>query len=455
MSSPYAPHLTPAVPVSRWTGLLIVALVLSLGACRSLEAPPADQAASRPIDPEATDRTRALFHALRTMDDRVLFGHQDALAYGVRWIGDGDRTDRSDVKAVTGAHPAVYGWDVGDIGNSDTVTVNLDSVPFDAMQAWMIDGYERGGVVTVSWHMDNPVSGGGSWDTTAAVAKILPGGSHHDNYVAMLDRFARFADDLESGVWSWLGLGHHVPIIFRPLHEMTGDWFWWGVASPDDYKALWRFTVEYLRDEKDLHHLLYAYSPDSFQGREDYLRYYPGDDYVDVLGYDDYHSLSSGYERLARVDTVAADAATADAVVPRPGPDTLASGAPAPDSVGLDSVYVDPVRADSMAAATLADRLRTVVEEAEQRGKVPAFTETGYEGVPDSTWWTDRVLPALNADSTTREMAYMLVWRNANERRNPGHHFAPHPGHPSADDFVQFYRHPLTVFEDAVPNLYE
>lgn len=444
-----------AVRAGGWTGLLVVALVLVLGACRSLEGPSAETEAAGLVDAEATDRTRALFRTLRALDDRVLFGHQDALAYGVKWVGGGEETDRSDVKAVTGTHPAVYGWDVGDLGNSDTEAVNLDSVPFNAMQRWMIAGYERGGVVTVSWHMENPVTGGDSWDTTPAVSKILPDSSHHEDYVAMLDRFAAFVDGLETGFWNWLGLGHHVPIIFRPFHEMTGDWFWWGVASPEGYKALWRFTVEYLRDEKDLHHLLYAYSPDAFQGRGDYLRYYPGDEYVDVLGYDDYHTLTSGYNRLARVDTVAAGDPMTDAVVPHPGSDTLASGTPAPDSIGLDSVYVDPERADSMAAASLADRLRTVVNEAERRGKVPAFTETGYEGIPDSTWWTNRVLPALTADSTTRQITYMLVWRNANERRNPGHHFAPYPGHPSATDFQRFYQHPVTVFEDGVPDLYE
>lgn len=439
---------------ARRTGLLLIVLVVSVGACRSLEAPRPDEAAPGPVDPEATERTRGLFHTLRSMDERVLFGQQDALAYGVRWTGEVSQASRSDVKAVTGSHPAVYGWDVGDLGLEDDVSVNLDSVPFDDMQTWIVEGYERGGVVTVSWHMNNPVSGGDAWDTTSAVPEILPGGTHHADYVAMLDRFARFADGLDAGFWSWMGLGHHVPIIFRPFHEMTGDWFWWGVAAPEDYKQLWRFTVEYLRDEKDLHHLLYAYSPDHFEDREAYLEYYPGDDYVDLLGYDDYHTLTEGYDRLARVDTVARKSERADAVVARPtsSPDTLTS---APDSVGIDSVFVDPGRADSMAAAALASQLRMVVREANRRGKIAAFTETGYEGIPDSTWWTDRVLPALTADSTTRDLAYMLVWRNERNWRIPGHHFAPFPGHGSAEDFVRFYEHPLTVFDDDSPDLYQ
>lgn len=425
----------------RWTGLVALVVMLSLGACRGGFGPSAEMPV--PIDSQATDRTRALYANLHDLDDRVLFGQQDAVAYGVHWIGDASTADRSDVAAITGAHPAVYGWDVGDIGKAD-VAVNLDSVPFDDMQQWIVDAHERGGLVTVSWHMNNPVSGGNAWDTTEAVSKIVPGGSHHEAYVDMLDRFAAFADELEGGFWSWLGITHKVPVLFRPFHEMTGNWFWWGASSPEDYKHLWRFTVEYLRDEKDLHHLLYAYSPDYFQDREDYLAYYPGDAYVDVLGYDDYHTLTSGYDRLIRIDTVGADDPRADSVVARSG-----------EAVGLDSVYVDPERADSMAVAALAGQLRTVVGLANEKEKVPAFTETGFEGIPDSTWWTDRLLPVLNADSTTQQIAYTLVWRNANDRRLSGHHFAPYPGHSSADDFVRFYKHPITVFQDGVPDLYE
>lgn len=474
------------------------ALLLVVVGFQILRAPSATTPG--PIDAEATDRTRALFQNLRSLDDHILFGHQDDLAYGVHWdrrtesLARESGVQRSDVRSVTGSYPAVYGWDVGDIGNSDTVAVNLDSVPFEAMKAWMIEGYERGGVITVSWHMDNPVTGGSSWDTTAAVSKLLPDSSHHEEFVAMLDRFARFADDLKTGFWKRLGLGgHHVPIIFRPFHEMNGDWFWWGVASPEDYKALWRFTVEYLREEKNLHHLLYAYSPDIFQGRHGYLRYYPGDEYVDVLGYDDYHTLPATFADTIRVNTLTVDtlslAATDTTVLLEPSTGqailtdtvtlkTSASVGAMPDSgrasqagtnaISSDStmtrairrVMVDSVRIaedtiKAQGARALADRFRTVVRLAEERGKVAAFTETGVEGIPDSTWWTDRLLPTLNADSTTRKLAYVLVWRNANERHKPGHHFAPYPGHASANDFVRFYLDPFTYFGEDLPDLYE
>lgn len=92
---------------------------------------------------------------------------------------------------------------------------------------------------------------------------------------------------------------------------------------------------------------------------------------------------------------------------------------------------------------------------AEERGKLAAFTETGTEGIPDSTCWNDRLPPTLKTNSTTRQLAYVLLWRNANHRRKPGHHFVPYPGHPSAEDFLRFRNDPFTAFEEDLPDLYE
>lgn len=351
------------------------------------------------VDAEASPETRALYaNLLRLAPDAVLFGHQDDLAYGVTWVRE---QDRSDVKEVTGSYPAVYGWELGDLELS--ADANLDDVRFDDMKGWIKDAYKRGGVVTLSWHLNNPVSGGDAWDQTPAVAAILPGGPEHETYTAWLDRFADFADDLTVGPFAWLGFGKPVPVLFRPFHEMTGSWFWWGAdhCTPEEYRQLWRFTVDYLRDEKGLHHLLYTYSPDRFETEAEYLERYPGDAYVDVLGYDDYFTLQ-----------------------------------------GEDGLH------------QLSRRLATVVRLAEARGKLPAFTETGYEGIPDPTWWTNRLLAAITSNPEVRRIAYVLVWRNANTAQREGHYYAPYPGHPSAADFVRFYQDPFVLFEDELPDLY-
>ena len=118
-----------------------------------------------------------------------MFGHQDDLAYGVNWrYVEG----RSDVKDVVGDYPAVYGWELGNIEHE--LPYNLDSVPFDKMRNFIQQGFERGGVITISWHADNPLNGESAWDTTHAVQSILPGGTRHELYKIWLDRVAAFLE---------------------------------------------------------------------------------------------------------------------------------------------------------------------------------------------------------------------------------------------------------------------
>ncbi len=185
---------------------------------------------------------------------------------------------------------------------------------------------------------------------------------------------------------------------------MSGGWFWWGArhATPDEYRRLWRFAVEYLRDRRGVHNLLYANSPDVFDSADDYLARCPGDAYVDVLGFDDYQSVRTPATR---------------------------------------DVFVR--------------RLQDVAALAAARGKLAALTETGVEGVPDSLWWTGTLLPALAHDALSRRVAWVMVWRNApRSAALPHHFFAPYAGQASAADFASFRRDPLLAFGGDVPNPY-
>ncbi len=149
------------------------------------------------IDKKATKKTKALYANLQNISKTgVLFGHQDDLAYGIGWK---DEVGRSDVKAVSGSYPALYGWDVSKLGTE----LNIDGVNFENMKHWIKEVYKRGGVNTISWHMDNPATGGDSWDKTTAIFTILPGGEKHDFYKQRLDLFADFLNDLKT-----VHLGH-------------------------------------------------------------------------------------------------------------------------------------------------------------------------------------------------------------------------------------------------------
>ena len=341
-----------------------------------------------PADTLADNQARTLYSFLRQMQGRgTMIGHEDALAYGMGWKGDAFRTDIHD---VCGDFPAVFGWDLGHIGDS----ANIDGVPFDRMRSWAIEVHRRGGINTCSWHVRNLVTGTNAWDTTSCVKSVLPGGVKHAAFLEKLDQIAGFFKSLRTPD------GEPVPVVFRPYHEMSGGWFWWGrdACTPDEYKALYRFTEDYLRNVKQVHNLLYAYSPDVVASAGEYLRTWPGDDYVDVLGLDDYHNMRD--------------------------------------------------RVHSAATVALLDMIDSI---ATRKSKPYALTETGLVTLPDSTWFTGVVLPVIRADSSTRKACWVLFWRNG----RPDHFFAPYPGHPSAPDFIRFREDEATWFLSDVQTLYK
>jgi mannan endo-1,4-beta-mannosidase len=329
-------------------------------------------------DRKATPLAKTLYTQLNFWSaDHVLLGHQDALAYGMGWKGE---EFRSDINDVLGDFPAVYGWDLGHLGDKE----NIDGVPFADMQKWALAVHEKGGMNTYSWHMRNYAINGSSWDRDSCVEACLPGGEVHELYVQKLDLAADFFSGLRTGS------GELIPVVFRPFHEMNGSWFWWGKGncSAGQYKALFRFTIDYLRKEKGIHQLIIAYSPDKFQTADQYMEFYPGDDYVDVMGLDDYHGLST---RKSSFQTV--------------------------------------------------NRLEIIDSLATSHQKLMAITETGLETIPNDRWFTEVVLPTLNASESTRRVAWILFWRNG----RPDHFYAPYPGHASAPDFIEFMNHDLML----------
>jgi mannan endo-1,4-beta-mannosidase len=338
-----------------------------------------------PCDKQATKETRWLFSSMqRLIGAGVMFGHHDDLAYGVGWKFD---PDRSDVKSVTGAYPSVYGWDLAKIEHDSTRDIN--GIPFTLQKKLVEQVYERGGINTFCWHMDNPADGKTAWDTTQQTVKqLIPGGAYHDAYVKNLDKAAKYLEGLKGPE------GEAIPILYRPFHELTGNWFWWcaNTSSPEDFKTLWRFTIDYLRDTKKLHNLLIVFSVADFDSEADFMERYPGDNYVDFIGFDNYCTQDIPLfqknldKRLALLDVIAA-----------------------------------------------------------KHHKVSCLAETGYERIPSGDWWTKVLLPTLSKHKTS----YVVLWRNANTH----HFYAPYPGQQSADDFKQFFNDPQTMFQNRLTPL--
>ncbi|MGZ5191070.1 MAG: glycosyl hydrolase, partial [Flavisolibacter sp.] len=349
-----------------------------------------------PSDQLATKQTVNLLRNLKKLKEKgIMFGHQDALAYGVSWKY---LAGRSDVKDVVGDYPAVYGWELGNLEHN--LPYNLDSVPFDKMKTFIQQAYARGGVNTISWHNDHPLNGESAWDTThGAVASVLPGGERHELYKTWLDRLATFLKSLKGKN------GEYIPILFRPYHELTGNWFWWckNSTTPTEYKLLWRFTADYLKNVKGIHHLLYVYNTSgNFKTREAFLEYYPGDDVVDMISFDTYQH----------------------------------------GDASKDNSFAESVNKE----------LGIITEIAKEKNKLAAFAETGYETIPYTEWWTNTLWKSIK----DHKISYVLVWRNHGKMGNKMHYYAPHKGHPSSNDFIKFYKLKQTLFEKdiAVEKLY-
>lgn len=346
------------------------------------------------VDSKATKQTKALYANLKRVSKKsILFGHQNATEYGHGWSGD---PDRSDVKSVVGSHPALIGVDFNGIASPrDPESAQAQAA---RLRKAIVEQYDRGGAIAACCHLSNPVTGGGfnfregEGDT---VKELLPGGSHHEAFKRILANIADFAKSCRGKD------GNLVPIVFRPWHEFDGDWFWWGRAhcTVEEFTALYRLTVTELRDVNGVHNLVYAFSPDCrFNTEAEFLERYPGDAWVDLVGFDDYADFGRD-----RYDLVA----------------------------GLK-------------------KLTIVSDYAKRHGKVAAFTETGLESIPNPTWYTETLLRTLKSPGL--ELAFVMVWRN--DQRSPTHYYAPFPGHPAVADFQRFYDDPFTLFQKDLRPLY-
>jgi mannan endo-1,4-beta-mannosidase len=270
----------------------ILITLLAFGAALTLSAQ-----THKCADPEATLQAQQLLERLWKIRDKgIMYGHQDDLLTGYTWW---EVEGNSDTKSNTGDYPAIAGCELGELELGHARS--LDSVSFAHMRKMAKWFHDQGGIMTVSWHLVNPITSqwpgikepngaGSAWevdmlsaDGMNAVRSVLPGGENNAMFNTWLDRLARF-------FLSWKDDdGNLIPFLFRPYHEHSGSFFWWGRGRcyDEEYAALFRYTVDYLRG-KGLHNILFMYNTDKVYSKEEYLRGYPGDDYCDMISIDWY-----------------------------------------------------------------------------------------------------------------------------------------------------------------------
>ncbi len=354
------------------------------------------------VDPDATLETVALFYHLKNLSKtNFVVGQQDAFSSFY-----GGFSGESDMKKLTGNDPGLLGSDFMFI-TDDANNGQADNWFYQQEQMIIehaIEAYNKGMINTFTWHLREPYEGLNFYTSEMtefqkqnAFRSILPGGANHQYYKEKLQKLAQVVKSIIGND------GSLSPVIFRPFHEFDGDFFWWGApySTATEFKELWSFTVTYLRDELQVHNMLYAYAPDnSYTTKTAYLSRYPGDEYIDILGMDNYGDL-----------------------IPQ-------------DGTGLALAY---------------QKLKVVSNLAKERVKIAAMTETGYfvdaQNLLPPAFYSEKLYEVLTGDDV--EIGYMMFWQN-----NENTYTIPVPGVAGEEDFKIFINKAEPVILNESPGFY-
>lgn len=234
---------------------------IAAAACPSptLAAPPTRALSNPAPSREAAALYRYLW---RVYGKRTLTGQQEQ-----NFTPAGPRQELDYIEKVTGKLPAILGLDY--IEPKDQQAVN------DRATAW----HRSGGIVTLCWHWGAPDIGTGYENAKKDfdIGKALTPGT--PQYTAMTRQMAEVGDLLTEL------RDRHVPVLWRPFHEFSGTWFWWGKHGPDAFTALWRLMYDYYTRSRGLNNLIWVLG---WAGQNVDRSYYPGREFVDVAGADIY-----------------------------------------------------------------------------------------------------------------------------------------------------------------------
>jgi mannan endo-1,4-beta-mannosidase len=241
-------------------------------------APPIDRG-PQPVTPHPSSEAVRLLQFLYALSGK----HTLAGQHCVPLVGS---TRLAAVQKVTGRYPALFGQDFGfsEPGTWDGINYRQHLVD-EAIRR-----HEEGFVITIMWHAVRPIDDEPVTFEQSIRGKltdqewrdlITPGTAIHERWKSQVDVIAWFLKQLKNA---------GVPVLFRPYHEMNGDWFWWGKKAGDNgYKKLYRMLFERLVGFHGLNNLIWVFNANELTGNVDpYEMYYPGNDVVDVLATDVY-----------------------------------------------------------------------------------------------------------------------------------------------------------------------
>jgi len=264
--------MIPVSPVRCcWMALVLTAgAVLAKTNCRAAPPTPPPSVPAALSDSQATPAARTLMNRLAASYGRETWS---GLCY--------ETNDIAHVHAASSLKPAIVAGDFMDYSPS---RVAFGSLPKDGTET-MIALSRSGYTVSMCWHWNAPTNllnspehpwwrGFYTDATTFDVAKAFAD-TNSVEYALIL----RDIDAIAAQLQKFSNAG--IPVLWRPLHEAEGGWFWWGAKGPLPFKLLWRLLYHRLTDEHHLHNLIWVFAGER-------MDWYPGDDVVDIIGVDAY-----------------------------------------------------------------------------------------------------------------------------------------------------------------------
>ena len=251
---------------TRWPGILLAFLLVWTRL-------PALSGADTPVTPNPSPEAQSLLAYFSDIyGKKILSGQQDG------WRGTNEGSfELNYIKTATGKLPVLLGLDLSPytrVRTSPGARKQHDLVKH------AIDWYSnRNGIVSLCWHWSAPLGDRAIYtkDTRFDLRQaMIEGTPEHAAILRDLDDIAEELKLLQSA---------HVPVLWRPLHEANGRWFWWGAQGPEPFKKLWRLMFERFTVHHKLNNLIWVFSPGA---AIDLADWYPGDEYVDIVGQDHY-----------------------------------------------------------------------------------------------------------------------------------------------------------------------
>lgn len=200
------------------------------------------------------------------------------------------------LKNMTGTYAGLHGYELGAIMNQTEAQMATQR---QGVVNSAINWYKAGGIVVMTYHASLPGTSQ-SWSNVqkkisqADFDKIVtPGTDSYNNLISDIDKVAVSLKALNAA---------GVPVLWRPYHEMNGDWFWWGQKS--NFAKLWNIMYDRLTTYHKLNNLLWVWNPNAPNAYASaYGATFPGLDKVDVLAVDIYNNdyKQSHYDDLLKI----------------------------------------------------------------------------------------------------------------------------------------------------------